>query len=329
MENISLDLIRVTEAAAIEASKLVGSGNKLLIDEVATNAMRKRLNEINFAAKVVISEGIKDGAAHLQGEYVGIQGLQFAKMSSAGSTPEFSEIQSGRPHIHALSIDSIDGTTQCAISGSEAISVLAIANENCMYEPKGFYMHKLAYGPAIKNRIELDILEQIEKTIEKAAFALDKKISNLMVGLLNRPRHDQFIARLRAMGVRLKLLQDCDVSGCISACLPDSGVDLFYGYGGAPESILATAAIKSLRGGFQSYEVDKNWNRISHVMSENELIKGDCVFVATGVLDGSILKGVRFKGSRFSETGCTTNSVFMRSKSGTIRFLETHHNHEI
>jgi fructose-1,6-bisphosphatase II len=324
MKNISLDLIRVCEAAAIEAGKLVGSGDKLEIDRVATDAMRKRLNEIRFAAKVVVSEGKKDGAAHLEGEYVGLLGRQFAENSSAASVSEYKNIQDSKPNTYEIALDSVDGTTPTSINGAEAMSVLAVANEDCMYVPQNFYMNKLAYGAKIRSKVRLNILDPIERNVELSAFALDKKINNLMVGLLNRQRHNDIITRLRKMGVRLKLLQDCDVSGCIGTCLPESDIDLFFGFGGAPESIIATAAIKSLRGGFQSYEVDSNFKQSGDVMDENALIRGDCVFVATGVLNGSMLRGVRF-----TEDGCITNSVFMRSKSGTIRWLTTHHNHEI
>jgi len=296
MRNLSLDVVRATEAAAISASKWVGSGNKENADKAATDAMRERLNKIDWGAVVSIGEGEKDKSFGLyKGEIVG----------------------SLEP-IYDLAIDPIEGTTPTVTSGPEAISTIAIGEKGSMCSPDTFYVNKLAYGSHIK--VKLDVEAPIGQNCRLVAASLNKPLSSVMVCILDRPRHEAPIAELRKLGVRIKLIRDCDVSGAIAACLPNSGVDLLYGIGGAPEAVISAAAIKCLRGDFQVQKVTNDWKPLGSVLGLEDLIHGSCAFVATGITNGSMLKGVYF-----NQKGPVTNSVFMRSESGTIRWLTTEH----
>ena len=308
MKQINLDLIRSTEAAAIAAAMWVGSGNKIEADKAATEAMRNRLNKINFAGIVAIGEGIKDQSYGLfQGELVGEE-FVFIRQNS---TP--------KPN-YDLAIDPIEGSTPTVTSGPEAISTIAMAGKDCFYRTDDFYMLKLAYGSQIKDKIKLNISDDILDIVEKISVVLDKPKEQIMVCMLDRPRHQEYINKLREHKVRIKLIKDCDVSGAIAACLEDSGVDLLYGIGGAPEAVISAAAIKCLGGDFQGVCVDEEWNKKGNVLEIEDLVKGDCVFVATGITDGSILDGVRF-----TSRGPITHSVSMRSESGTVRWIKANH----
>lgn len=307
MRKISLDLIRVTESAAISASKWVGSGNKLMADKAATEAMRTRLNDIDFAAEIAAGEGIKDNSYGIfSGEIVGRRWLN----------------NSDQPVEYEISIDPVEGTTPTVMAGPEAISTLAIAHKGTMLRTEHYYMHKIAYGRKIKEKVKLQLEDPIEKTISLISSATGKKNDEIFVCVLNRPRHDKVIEILRELGVRIKLIQDCDVSGAVAACMPDSGIDLLYGIGGAPESVISACAIKCLKGDFQSQVSleDDNWKLHGPVFQTDDLIKGECIFVATGITDGSLLHGVKW-----DSYGPLTNSIFMRSKSGTWREISTHH----
>jgi fructose-1,6-bisphosphatase II len=309
MKNISLDLVRVTEAAAIAASAWIGSGNKELADRDATEAMRTRLNSMEFAGIVRIGEGKKDESFGLfKGEEVG----------ALAATARDSGLRSVD-----IAVDPIDGTTPTVTSGPEAISVIAVAEEGAMLDTDEFYMHKLAYGPRIANKVKLRITDPLEKVIRNTAEATGKSISKIMVCILNRPRHDRFIKELRQLGVRIKLIQDCDISGAIATCLPESGIDLMYGIGGAPESVITACAMKCLGGDLwgQIAIADKNTCSLTEkVYGIEDLARGHCAFAATGITAGSLLRGVRF-----TEVGPVTNSVFMRSESGTVRWITTDH----
>ena len=309
MKNISLDLVRVTEAAAIAASAWIGSGNKELADRDATEAMRSRLNAMEFAGRIRIGEGKKDQSFGLfKGEEVG---------ALAGSAAV------ERPRYLDIAVDPIDGTTPTVTSGPEAISVLGVAEHDAMLATDEFYMHKLAYGPRIASKVRLRITDPLEVVIRNTAAATGKEVSKIMVCILNRPRHDRFIQDLRRLGVRIKLIQDCDISGAIATCLPESGIDLMYGIGGAPESVITACAMKCLRGDFQGQIAiaDKNTCSLTEkVYGIEDLARGHCAFAATGITNGSLLRGVRF-----TEVGPVTNSVFMRSESGTVRWITTEH----
>lgn len=321
LNNISLDLVRVTEAAAIEAAKWIGSGNKLEADKAATDAMRSRLNKMEFAGRIVMGEGEKDKSYGLYyGEKVG------------GIVAQFSTEGSHKPYD--IAVDPIDGTTPTVNSGPEAIATIALSNYNSMYYTKNFYMLKIAYGPKIKNRVPLSLNYSLEQNLRLTATALNKPLSKVMVCILNRSRHNDTIAKLRNLGVRIKIIQDCDISGAIASCLPSSDVDFLYGVGGSPEAILSACAIKAMGGGIEAREYGRGmegskqhtfrdgkdvWVPDGDILGLEDLVAGPCVFAATGITDGSILKGVRVN------KGVRTQSVFMRSQSGTTRWITTWH----
>ena len=304
MRHINLDLVRVTEAAAIAGSAWVGRGDKESADKAATDAMRERLNQMDFAAKVVIGEGKKDNSYGLfNGELVGRL------------------IRDKNQSFYELAVDPIDGTRPTVTSGPEAISVIAVGEERSLFATEEFYMDKLAYGPEIAGKVKLNLLDPISETIRKVSQATGKEPSKMMVCILDRPRHEKIVTELRQLGVRIKLIQDCDVSGAIATCLPDSGIDLLCGIGGAPEGIITACAMRCLRGGFQGRIVRKDLSIPDpRVYSIDELVKGHCAFAATGVTNGSLLRGVRF-----TSQGPVTHSVFMRSESGTVRWLTVYH----
>jgi len=311
MKQISMDLVRVTEAAAISASAWIGSGNKEEADRAATDAMRDRLNQLPMNGVIRIGEGKKDGAPGLfRGEVVG--GLREMAVDL---------------HIPSLDIavDPIDGTRQTTIAGPEAISVLAVADHTCMFQTEEFYMLKLAYGPEIATRTTLNVDAPLRDTLERVAKALHRQVATLTVCILDRPRHAQYIKEMRECGCRIKLIQDCDISGAIATCLPDSGVDLLFGIGGAPEAVITACAMKCLGGNMDCLIWDQQSGEQTgyargQPYSLNHLVQGQCCFAATGVTNGSLLKGVRW-----AQRGPVTNSVFMRSESGTVRWLVTEH----
>lgn len=303
MKDINLDLVRVTEAAAIAASVWVGSGDKEAADKAATEAMRSRLNAINFVGHVIIGEGIKDKSAGLfSGEKVG----------GALGKPD--------AKVYDLAIDPIEGTRPTVQSGPEALSVVAVAQKGALFSTGEFYMNKLAYGPKIAGKLKLSITDPLPQTIKKACEATGREASKIMVCLLDRPRHEALVKELRQIGVRIKLIQDCDVSAAIATCLGDSGIDLLCGIGGAPEGVLTACAIKCLRGDFQAQIVKKDGQIEKKVYTIEDLVKGPCAFAATGITNGSLLRGVRYV-----PQGPVTNSVFMRSISGTVRWMTSHH----
>lgn len=304
-----LELLRVTEVTAIAASQWIGTGDKLGADQAATQAMRGELNRLEFAGRIKIGEGKKDKSFGLfAGECVGA----FCNRSGAGGDD--------------LAVDPIDGTRPTVTSGPEALSVLAIAEENALFTTEEVYMNKIAYGPEIAQKTALSLLDPIPKTIERISNATGKPPSRIVVCILDRPRHEKIVAELRKLGVRIKLIVDCDISGAIAACLPDSGIDLLYGVGGAPEGVITACAMKCLQGAFevQLTKPDGVTLADSRVYSIDEMVRGDCAFVATGVTDGSLLKGVRF-----TRQGPITYSVVMRSRSQTIRWITAYHGPEV
>lgn len=303
MRDIHLDLVRVTEAAAIAGSAWIGSGEKEAADRAATEAMRDRLNQMDFSARVVIGEGKKDKSFGLfAGEEVG---------RLAGR---------GQP-VYDLAVDPIDGTRPTITSGPEAMSVLAVGEKDSLFSTGEFYMNKLAYGPEVARKIELSLADPLPRTIKLLAATAGKDISKVMVCLLDRPRHEKLIRELRSIGVRIKLILDCDISGAIACCLPESGIDLLCGIGGAPEGVITACAMKCLKGGFQAQIVKPDGMVADpRVYSAEDLVRGRCAFAATGVTNGSLLRGVRF-----THQGAVTNSVFMRSESGTVRWLTVYH----
>lgn len=304
-----MSLVRVTEAASIASSAWVGSGNKLEADRAATNAMIDRLNQLPIDGSIRIGEGKKDQSYGLfKGDRVGL-----------GSNPK--ELIGVHPYLD-IAVDPIDGTTPTVNSGPEAMSVIAIAEQGAMFDTEEHYMLKLAVsGRVVKELVKQNVTLSLSTPIDilccEVAQALGKPVDKLMVCILNRPRHDHYIKEMRNLGVRIKLIQDCDISGSIAAV--EGSIDMQFGIGGAPESVLTAAAVKCL-GGFFLSQVWKDGELIGDVMSHNDLVKSECCFAATGITDGSLLKGVSW-----ISTGPQTHSVFMRSASGTIRFIETRH----
>ncbi|PIQ85928.1 MAG: fructose-bisphosphatase class II [Candidatus Omnitrophica bacterium CG11_big_fil_rev_8_21_14_0_20_45_26] len=304
IDHLLLGLLRATEAAAIAASKWVGTGDKLSADQAASEAMRARLNQIHFAATIKIGEGKKDHSAGL------FRDERFGMLSDKSQVMQ-----------HDLAVDPIDGTTPTVTSGPEAMSVLAVAEEGALFSTEAFYMQKIAYGPQVARETELTFEDSLETVIQKICTATRKDPPKVMVCILDRPRHETIIKTLRSLGVRIKLIRDCDISGAIATCLPDSGIDLLYGIGGAPEAVLTACAMRCLQGGFKARLVDPSGKILDKKIYDMEdLAKGPCAFAATGVTDGSLLQGVRF-----TDRGPVTNSVLMRSESGTIRWVTAHH----
>jgi fructose-1,6-bisphosphatase II len=311
MQNLHLDLVRVTEAGAISAAEWVGRGNKPAADRCAVEAMRDRLNRMPFAAEIAIGEGKKDESFGLfKGEAVGALALR-------GETPAYS-----------IAVDPIEGTTPTAKGGYEAMSVIALAERGSFFETECFYMNKLAVGPRVvkwtrETGRRLSLTDPLETTIRLASEALGKPVSRLSVCLLDRPRHAKTIAELRSLGCRIKLISDCDISAGVAVCRPDSGIDLSLGIGGAPEGVITAAALKCLGGSIQCQLFDKRGDDAvladERVLEVEELARGDVMFCATGITNGSLLRGVE------SGEHLITHSVAMRSTSGTVRWIATEH----
>lgn len=309
--NLALELVRVTEAAAMAAGRWVGKGDKNGADGVAVNAMRVMISTIGMRGTVVIGEGEKDNAPMLyNGEEVG-----------DGTGPECD-----------VAVDPIDGTTLTAKGMSNAVAVLAVAPRGSMYDPSAvFYMDKLATGPEAADVV--DIRLPVAENIHQVAKAKGGKPTDVTVVLLDRPRHQQLAEEIRATGARIKFIVDGDVAGAISAARPDSGVDLLLGIGGTPEAIITACAMKSMGGVIQGqlwpqddterqkaldagHNLDKDF-----VLATDDLVTGDdCFFVATGITDGDLMRGVRYAAG-----GATTHSLVMRSRSGTIRSITSEH----
>ncbi len=307
--NLALELVRVTEAAAMAAGRWVGRGDKDGADRAAVNAMRQLINSVSMNGVVVIGEGEKDQAPMLyNGEQVG-----------DGNGPECD-----------VAVDPIDGTTLTAKGMSNALSVLAVAERGTMYDPSAvFYMEKLATGPEAADVV--DITAPVGENVRRVARAKGCAPDDVTVVILDRPRHEQIVKEVRETGARIKFISDGDVAGAIMAARPDTGVDLLLGIGGTPEGIIAACAIKCLGGVLQG----KLWPRndeerrkaidaghdLDAVLTTDDLVRSDNVFfVATGVTDGELLRGVRYRAG-----GAVTDSLVMRSKSGTIRHIQSEH----
>jgi fructose-1,6-bisphosphatase II len=307
--NLALELVRVTEAAALAGGRWVGRGDKNGADGAAVAAMRAMISTVEMNGVVVIGEGEKDEAPMLyNGERVG-----------DGTGPDAD-----------VAVDPIDGTTLCAKGQSNAIAVLAAADRGTMYDPSAvFYMDKLVTGPDAADVV--DIRLPVAENIARIAKAKKENASDVTVIMLDRPRHDDLVRQVRATGARLRLISDGDVAGAIMAARPGTGIDLLIGIGGTPEGIIAACAIKCLGGIIQArlmpHDDDERQRALDAghdldaVLSTNDLVRGEnAFFVATGITDGELLKGVRYRAG-----GATTHSLVMRSKSGTIRVIESEH----
>lgn len=310
--NLALEFVRITEAAALACSGYVGRGDEKAADKAAVDAMRKAFDTVRIDGTVVIGEGERDEAPML---YIG---------EKVGSN----DINS--PPID-IALDPLEGTTICAHGGTGSLSVIAAAERGNFLHAPDTYMDKIACGPAAKGTIDLDL--SAKENIFRVAEALKKPIGDVMVVILDRPRHADLIAEVRKTGARIQLIGDGDVSAAVASAWLDSGVDLLMGIGGAPEGVISAAAMKCLGGDFQGrlkFRNNEERERATRMgvkdldkkYSLDELARGPVLFCATGVTDGHLLKGVRLLPNRRA----TTHSVVMRSSSGTVRTIEAQHN---
>jgi fructose-1,6-bisphosphatase II len=296
--NLALELIRVTETAALAAAPWVGRGQKDLADKAAVEAMRKMINTVDMAGVVVIGEGEKDNAPMLHnGESVGNQ---------EGPACD-------------VAVDPIDGTSLTANGMNGAISVIALAPRGTMYDPKtSFYMNKIATGPQAAHTI--DITATTAQNIAAVAKAKNLAISDITVVVLNRPRHEQLIKEIRAAGARIRLIQDGDVAAAIETARPNTGIDLLMGIGGTPEGVITAAAMICLGGAIQG-QLHIDGKSSGPILTTRDLVNSEDVFLAaTGITDGELIKGVRY-----TSFGAVSQSIVMRGKSKTVRVIETEH----
>lgn len=308
--NFALEAVRVTEAAALACSRLMGRGNEKEADQAAVNAMREALNGLTIDGTVVIGEGERDKAPMLYiGEKVG-----------TGEGPKID-----------IALDPLEGTTLCATGGPNALAVVAMAEKNGFLHAPDVYMSKIAVGGGLPEGV-IDLDNSPAVNLKNLAKAKHCEVSDLVVCILKRERHEDIIAKVREAGARIQLITDGDVAGVIATSRQDTGVDMYMGIGGAPEGVLAAAALRCIGGQFQgrlifSEEEEKARAKRMGITDLNkkytleELAKGDVMFAATGVTDGSMLRGVR----RFPG-GAHTHSIIMRSRTGTVRVVEAEHN---
>ncbi|RME10664.1 MAG: class II fructose-bisphosphatase [Ardenticatenia bacterium] len=310
--NLALELVRVTEAAAMAAARWQGRGDKNGADQAAVDAMRFMLSTVQMDGVIVIGEGEKDEAPMLyNGERVG----------------------NGEPPEVDVAVDPIDGTRLLSLGRSNALSVVAISERGTMFDPgKIVYMNKIAVGPEAKDVIDIEAPPR--ENLRRIAKAKGMAIEDLTVVILDRPRHQDLIRQVREAGARIRLITDGDVAGAIMTGLPGTGVDVLMGIGGTPEGVVAAAALKCLGGGIEGKlwprnDEERAWAEehgydLNQVLGINDLVKGDNVFfAATGITNGELLRGVRY----FSG-GARTHSLVMRSKSGTIRYIDSIHRWE-
>jgi fructose-1,6-bisphosphatase II / sedoheptulose-1,7-bisphosphatase len=308
--NLALEAVRVTEAAALSASRLMGRGDEKAADQAAVDAMRHALNALTIDGTVVIGEGERDEAPMLYiGEKVGTgQG----------------------PHID-IALDPLEGTTITAKGGPNALAVIAMAEAGGFLNAPDVYMDKIAVGAGLPEDI-IDLDEKPATNLQNVARAKQVDVADLVVCILDRPRHSELIAKVREAGARIMLIGDGDVSGVIATSRPDSGVDIYLGSGGAPEGVLAAAALRCIGGQMQGRLIFRNDDekaRAARIGIKDlnrkyrllDLARGDVMFAATGVTSGTMLQGVRR-----IPGGAVTHSMVMRSKSGTVRIIEAQHN---
>ena len=307
-----LEMVRVTEAAAIAASKLIGRGDEKAADAAAVEAMRLAFNDLYMDGTVVIGEGERDEAPMLYiGEKVG---------NAIGSGPRID-----------IALDPLEGTTITAKAGPNALAVLAISEEGGLLNAPDVYMEKLAVGPGYPEGI-IDLNKPVRENVEAVAKVKGVDPHEIIVCVLDRPRHEKLIAELRSIGCGIMLIPDGDVAGVIATTNPETNVDMYMGSGGAPEGVLACAALRCVGGQFKGKLLFRNdderarafkWGitDLDKVYDLKELAKGDCIFAATGVTDGSLLAGVK----RLPGGKLTTDSVVMRASTGTVRWVKGEH----
>jgi fructose-1,6-bisphosphatase II / sedoheptulose-1,7-bisphosphatase len=307
--NLALDAVRVTEAAALAASRLMGRGDEKAADQAAVNAMREALNGLPIDGTVVIGEGERDEAPML---YIG------EKVGAGGKAID-------------IALDPLEGTTITAKGGQNALAVVAMAEAGGFLNSPDVYMDKIAIGGGFPDGV-VDLDAEPQENLKELAKAKQVQVEDLVVCILDRPRHSDLIGEVRTAGARIMLISDGDVSGVIATSRFNSGVDIYMGSGGAPEGVLAAAALRCIGGQMQGRLLFRNddergrakrWGieDFNRKYGLHDLASGDVMFAATGVTDGAMLKGVR----RFHEGG-RTHSMVMRSKTGTVRMIEAHHN---
>ena len=309
--NLALEFVRVTEAAALSVGRWIGRGNEKVADMAAVESMRKAFDSIRFDGTIVIGEGERDEAPMLFiGEKVG-----------AGEGPQIE-----------IACDPLEGTSITALGRSEALSVIAAGEPGCLLHAPDTYMDKIAVGPMAKGAI--DITKSASWNLKEVAKALGKSVEDLMVIILDRPRHKELIDEVRAGGARIRLIGDGDVSAAIATVREETGIDLLIGIGGAPEGVIAAAALRCLGGDMQGvlkFRNDEERKRAKtmgildeqKVYGLEDLARGNVMFIATGVTHGSFLSGVRF-----TARGAHTHSIVMRSETGTVREIRAHHHFE-
>jgi fructose-1,6-bisphosphatase II / sedoheptulose-1,7-bisphosphatase len=309
--NLALEVVRVTEAAALSASRLMGRGDEKAADQAAVDAMRNALNSLYIDGRVVIGEGERDEAPML---YIG------------------EKVGRGGPKVD-IALDPLEGTTITAKGMENALAVIAMAEHGGFLHAPDVYMDKIAVGGDLPDNL-IDITAAPAVNLKNLAKAKDVEVADLVACILDRPRHAELIAKVREAGARIKLISDGDISGVIATSKPSSGVDIYIGSGGAPEGVLAAAALRCIGGQMQGKLIFRNEDEkkravncgitdFGKIYGLNEMAKGDVMFAATGVTDGSMVKGVRRHGK-----GAVTNSIVMRSSTGTVRLIEAQHNFE-
>lgn len=308
--NLALELVRVTEAAALGASRWIGRGDEKSADQAAVDAMRSTLNQLPIQGTVVIGEGERDEAPML---YIG------------------EEVGLGRGAKVDIALDPLEGTTICATGGANSLAVIAVAEQGNFLNAPDVYMEKIAVGGGLPDGI-VDLDKSVAENVTAVAKARGKSMDDMLVCVLDRPRHQEIMNEIRALGARIKLIGDGDVAGVIETADPQNDVELYIGTGGAPEGVLAAAALRCVGGQIQGRLLFRNdderaradrWGvtDLDRKYNLHDMAKGDVLFAATGVTDGALLKGVRLLGDKG-----TTESIVMRSKTGTVRKVHAEHN---
>lgn len=307
---LALEIVRVTELAALNSARWMGRGQKMEADDAATTAMRRMFDTVQVDGTVVIGEGEMDEAPML---YIG-------ERLGTGVAPEVD-----------IAVDPLEGTNILANGLWNALSVVAVAPRGTLLHAPDMYMEKIAVGPKARGKVSLDA--SVRDNLEAVAQASQKDISDVVAVLLDRPRHQEIIRQVREAGARIKLITDGDVAAAVNTAFDDTGVDIMFGIGGAPEGVLAAAALKCLGGDLQGRLVPENDEQlarchsmgiddVNRILTMEDLVKGDdAIFAATGVTEGELLRGVRFMG----KSKARTHSLVMRAKTGTVRFVEAVH----
>lgn len=307
--NLAMELVRVTEAAAMASARLMGRGDKIAADQAAVDAMRTVLDTVSMDGVVIIGEGEKDEAPMLyNGERVG-----------NGAEPKCD-----------VAVDPIDGTTLVSLGRGNALAVIAVTEKGCMFDPGPcVYMNKIAVGPSCAGAI--DITLSVSENLHRIAEVKQTNVTNLTAVILDRDRHEEIISEVRGLGARIRLIPDGDIAGAISTAWPESGADVLLGIGGTPEGVITAAALSCMEGEIQGQlwprdneerkAAEKAGYNLNQVLKQSDLITSpNCFFAATGVTDGDLLKGVQY-----DPAGTTTQSLVMRSKSGTVRLINATH----